>query len=284
MHCRGSEPVVCISNDGADRAPNAGIGETTSKEVQTTVSEILRIIEVSQNVAHAVSREWETKNGQTHRAKYEGRRCSPSHIQRIHESLLVLHQQMVVVRGRDHRKETRTDRVVHILDSFGYVYRQNGEVLDLDNLPEGEEKINISSDDRPVFQIKKRPGNPIGKPSGVLFRLNTELAEELSGKRGTIGFTIFAQKVFRLFQEHNRNPATIRLILLILRQTSTNFVRNLRPALLGLGFDVTHPKRAANQCTATLERLRTATVINHFDVDRTNNKLSVEVNRNWYQQ
>lgn len=258
--------------------------KSPEREVRTTVSEILRIIEVSRTVAHAVEREWETARGDKRQRKYSGRRFSPSHIQKIHEVLLVLHKQTVIIRSRGSRKKVFTDRVVHILDSFGYVYKQNGEILDLDDLPPGSQKINISTDDRPVYRIHNvtGEGKAYHRPSGVLFRLNTELAQELSGEKHTIKFTIIAGKVFGLFRHHMRSPAAICLILLILRQTNKNFVRKLSSALEGLGWDMTHPTRAAEQCAAALTHLRDAGLVTSFDVDQVNEKLQIEVNREWY--
>ncbi len=152
------------------------------REVRTTVRDILHIIDVSRHVAHAVDREWETKAGQKRKRKYHAKRFSPAHIQRVHEALLVLHNQTVVVRSQRSRNGMVTDRIVHILDSFGYVHERDGEVVDLDSLPADREKFNIGSDDRPVYRVGRHSNGKAmyDRTSGVVFRLNTELANELS--------------------------------------------------------------------------------------------------------
>ena len=254
-----------------------------SREVRTSVSKILHILEVSNNVAHAVDREWETTAGEKRRRKYSGRRFSPTHIQKVHDALLTLHQQTVVIRTANKQRAEVSDRIVHVLDLFGYVYERDGEVLDLDDVPPGH-KVNVGTEDRPVFRIRKLTGqgNPYDRPSGVLFRLNTELSHELIKKKGTIGHTLIARKVFGLFRQHMCCPAAIRLILLVLRQTDKKFTRHLGPAIEGLGWDITHPKRAAIQCEDTLLCLQAEGLVVNFDLDQVNDKLRIEVNREWY--
>lgn len=253
------------------------------REVRTTVTGILKIIEVGRHVAHAVDRQWETKAGQTRKRRYCNERFSPAHIQRVHKALLVLHEQTVVVRSRRNRRGAVTDRVVHILDSFGYVHERDGEIVDLDSLPPDRQKFNIGSKDRPVYRIGRQDNGKekYDRTSGVLFRLNTELAHELSKRRGTIGFSVIAGKVFGVFRQHMRNPTMIRLILLILRQTDDSFVRKLGSQLAGLGWDMSHPCRAARQCETALANLKESGLVIRYDVDRANDRLFVKVNREW---
>lgn len=254
------------------------------REVRTSVAGILKIIEVSRHVAHAVDREWGTKSGQKRKQKYHNRRFSPAHVERVHEALLVLHEQTVAIRSTGGQKGTVTDRVVHILDSFGYVHQRDGEIVDLDSLLPDQEKINIGSEERPVYRIGRQDSGKsrYERTSGVLFRLNTELAHELSRKRGTIGFTLIAGKVFGVLRQHMRSPAMIRLILLILRQTDDNFIRRLAPQLAGLGWDLSHPRRAARQCETALADLKATGLVLGYTVDHVNDRLSVAVNRDWY--
>jgi len=252
-----------------------------------TVSEILHIIEVSENVAHAVTREWETVKGEKRQRTYPARRFSPKHIQKIHDTLLTLHDRKVVIRRNSKQRREVADRIVHILDSFGYVYKCDGEMLDLDDLPPGNHKFNIGTEDRPVFRVCKTTGakKSFRRPIGVLFRLNGELADELTNKKkGTIGYTLFARKVFGLLRQHIRHPAAIRLILLILRQTDKEFTRNIGPASEGLGWDVTHPKRAAAECEKILLSLKGEGLVVDFDLDPGKGKLWVKINRGWYRE
>jgi hypothetical protein len=253
-------------------------------EVRTTESELLNILEVSRRVGHVVDRQWETTSGVTKRKRYAARRRSPKHFQLIHQALLALHQTSVIIRRKDRRQWT--DRVVHVLDSFGYVYERGGKVLDLHNLPQGKEKINIGTDDRPVWRIVQNTDcERADRPSGILFRLNTELANEMKGERGTIGYTLIARKVFPLFKTYMKTPAAIRLIILILRQRKPVFSRLLRKTFDELGFDNTHPQRGVEHLTSVLTRLKMEGLINTFEIgDLEDGRLVIDVNRNWYQE
>jgi len=91
----------------------------------------------------------------------------------------------VVVRRRDGKGQRLDDRQVHLLDMFGYSYRSDGRELDLDDLPEDRQKVNVGTQDRPVYRIRRQTddGDPYDHPSGIVFRLNTELAQELAKTR-----------------------------------------------------------------------------------------------------
>jgi hypothetical protein len=257
-----------------------------SKEVRTTVSEILHIIEVSHNVAHAVDREWEKASGEKRTKRYACWRYSPKHLQQVHKALLVLHRQSVVIQRRDPKTNHRIeDRIVHILDAFGYTYERDGQRLDLDDLPPGVKKVNVGTKERPVYKVLKgsSTGSCYDRPTGILFRLNSDLANELRNGQGTIRFTLVAGKVFNLFKEHMRNPAAIRLIILILRQTGETFNRQVGQTINDLGWDPTHPQRAVDQLAAVLMRLKASKLIHRFTIDPQTNILSIVVNRGWYQ-
>jgi hypothetical protein len=90
-------------------------------------------------------------------------------------------------------------------------------------------------------------------------------------------------RVFDLFRELVKNPASLRLLVLVLRQTDTNFTRILSPLLNNLGWDVTHPTRAVAQLEQALERLRSLDVVQGFTIDRASDRVSITVNRGWFQ-
>lgn len=257
------------------------------KEVRTTLSKILQIIEVSRRVTHAVEREWETVDGEVRQIEYEYQRHSPKHFHLANQALLTLHQKSVTVQKR--KGETKfASCTVHILDSFGYVYEWNGQTLDVDDLPSDAERHNVGSTERPVWRVRlpKEDGETYDRPRGVLFRLNTELADELSKTRNkdSIGFTLVAGKVFGLLREFMRQPWAIRLILLILRQTGTSFTRKYDQMLQDLGLDQSHPARAAVQLATALARLQELGLITGFNIDLEADRAQFEVNREWYRQ
>jgi hypothetical protein len=257
------------------------------REVRTTISKLLEIIEVSKQVALAVDREWQTANGESRKKRYKTHRYSPKHLRMIHEALLALHGKTVLVQQWDvQRRHKVADRFAHILDSFGYAYERGGRLLDLDDLPPGNQKVNVGTEDRPVWRVRQQTmnGDRFERPTGILFRLSTELADELCNKKGTIGFTVLAHQVFRIFKQFMRNPAALRLILLILRQTGDDFNRRLAQAVDDLGFDVTHPTRAVEQLGYVLATLQKLEIIKEFMIDVEGDQLRVQVNRQWYSQ
>jgi hypothetical protein len=260
------------------------------KEVTMRLSEILEIVEVSKQVAHAVNREWETGEGETTKRRYQCQRFSPRYLQQVHEALLALFDTSVVVQRLDRNRRHRFDeRHTHLLDMFGYTYQRDGKVLDLDdpgNLPAGAKKVNVGSEERPVWRLhlQAENGGRYDRPCGIVFRLSTELVDELVGKQGTMGFTIMARKVFKLFKQYMRNPAVIRLIILILRQTGQDFSRGLRQLLDSLGFDPTHPVRAIDHLEQALTELQQLQVIAGFTVDSASDKLGVVRNTNWHRE
>jgi len=255
------------------------------KEVRLKVSDILEIIKVGKTVDQAVDRSWTNRDGAERRGQYKCRRYSPRHLKLVHDALLALHDQSVAIRSYDPRSDRRVeDRIVHVLDSFGYSYEVGGRAVDVDELPAGREKVNMGTEEWPVWRIRRAAsdGGRYDRPAGILFRLNTELAHELQGRRGTISFTLFAIRVFDLFREFMATPAAIRLLVLVLRQTGGGFTRTLSQLLDDLGWDVSHPSRAIEQLTASLERLASFRVVTDFVVDREADRLVITLNRDWY--
>jgi hypothetical protein len=239
------------------------------REVRTKASKILEIIEVSRTVAHAVDREWTTGGGEEQRKHYTARRFSPSHLQRLHAALLDLHSRTVVVRrtgrGRNARQE---DRIVHIVDMFGYSYKANGRELDVHDLPQGRTRVNVGTPERPVWRVRRRRGEEEvdEKPAGIMFRLSKELADEIAGVRGTINFTLLARRVFAVLRAFRRDPAAIRLVLLTFRQRGGEFTRRLGRLLADLGWDPSHRTRAEGRLEATLKTMKEMRLIEGYEM------------------
>jgi hypothetical protein len=115
----------------------------------------------------------------------------------------------------------------------------------------------------------------------VFFRLNVELAQEILRRKGTICFSIFSGAVFGLFRRFAKNPARIRLSILILRQTAPEFRRCLRAMAEDLGFDMTHWRRALADLEAALEELQDVGLVQGFAIDEPSDRITVEINREW---
>ncbi len=254
------------------------------KEVRLRLSQILEIIEVGKNVAHTVDREW-VGNGEQQTKRYKTRRFSPTHRSEIHKAMLSLHNESVVIRRYVKKNQQREERIVHVLDMFGYRYVHDGEAVDVDNLPEEFQKINVGTENRPVWRLRRRTnrGTWCDRPSEIVFRLNKDLAEELAKKRGSLGFTLLARKIFGLLRQHIRSPAAIRLIMLIARQTAPEFTRrSLRQVMGELGFNTEHPARGLAHLNETLAQLREAGFIESFCADQAGDRLTIQRNSDWY--
>lgn len=129
------------------------------KEVRVKVRDILEIARVSKNVKHAVERRWTTGDGQERRKRYcyQHSRYSPKHMRQIHDTLLALHNQSVAIHYLDPKSGRKLeDRIVHILDSFGYCYQVDGRPVDVDDLPPGRDRVNIGTESRPVWRVRRR--------------------------------------------------------------------------------------------------------------------------------
>lgn len=255
------------------------------KEVRLKVRDILEIIRISKSVKHAVEREWRTTGGEVRRKRYTASRYSPKHMEQVHGALLALHEQSVAIHYVNPNTGRKVkDHIVHLLDSFGYCYRANGQQLDMDDLPPDRGRVNIGTEDRPVWKICRRTlnGEQYERPTAVTFRINRELAREITKGKDTIGFTLFAHRVFDLFREFANNPAAIRLVVLTLRQTNAEFVRCLTPMLDELGFDVSHLDRAIEQLERVLSRLHRDELVTAFNIDRDADRINVAVNREWF--
>jgi hypothetical protein len=259
--------------------------KSPQKQVKMRLSEILQIIEVSKQVTLAVDREWQTEDGATKKRRYQCKRFSPKHLRQVHDALLTLYNTSVRIQ-RWNKEKQRLDQQVHILDTFGYVYENGGKALDMDDLPPDREKVNVGTDERPVWRLRRQTenGGRFDRPTGIVFRLNAELANELSKQQGTLGFTLIACKVFAIFKQYMKRPAMIRLIMLVLRQTGPDFRRNLQQLVADLGFDATHPVRAAEDLGRALAELQQLRLVTSFTMDTSNDKLAVVCNRDWHRE
>src|SRR5262249_32441430 len=162
-------------------------------EVRIKIRDVLEIIQVGKSANHAVERHW-TTGGVERRRRYAARRYSPKHLEQVHDALLALYEQSVAIQSIDRETGRKIkDRLVHLLDCFGYHYEANGQALDVDDLPADREKVNIGTVDRPLWRVRRRTeaGDRFERPAAILFRVNKELAQEIQRRKGTIGFTLF---------------------------------------------------------------------------------------------
>jgi hypothetical protein len=256
-----------------------------TREVCARPSDILEIVEVGKKVAHAVDRTWNTAAGEVRSKSYQARRYNPKYWGMLHTALRKLHDQTVLVQRWDQKRHVKLeDRVVHLLDMFGYEYRQQGAPVDIDDPPPGVIKVNEGTDERPLWRLKEQTatGDRFQRPNGILFRLNSELAKELTGAKGTIGFTILARRVFGVLRTLSKDPSAIRLTLLILRQTAPLFQRSLEKLLQDLGWDPEHPTRALGQLEEALKGLQALGVIQAFTIDQEQHQVAITRNESWH--
>jgi hypothetical protein len=255
------------------------------RQVRTTPSRMLEIIQVGRSVAHAVHREWINADGEACQRFYSTNRYSPKHMAMIQDALHRMFNRTVHIQRRDPKSNAAlSDLSVHILDAFGYGYEQDGHPVDLYDLPPDTQKVNIASEERPIWRLLKHTdtGTRTCRAKYIYFRLNAEMARELRGERGTICSTQFARKIFSLFRRHMNSPAMLRLIILILRQTQASFTRHLRQLLVDLGFaDATHPQRATQHLRDALDTLICERVIAANHVDAVADRVEITIDTNW---
>ena len=250
-------------------------------EVETKISQIAEIIEVGRNAEHAVKRDWPTAAG-IHRCEvYTTKRHSPTQIRQINDALVSLFNQSVVIPRKPTNGRGHTERTVHILDMFGYRYRDNDRVLDIDDLPAGKTKVNTNTDERAVWRVQEAEGR-LARPTGVYFRLNSELARELMSERGTIGFTVLARRVFGVLRELRDSPAATRLLMTILRQWGERFTRHLTGLLTNLGW-TDHPKRAVQRLSQALGQLKATGIVVDYTIDQDTDQVTVGWNKKWWE-
>jgi len=257
-----------------------------NRDVYTSVSKILEIIEVGRNVAQTVDRKWTNADGTTQVRTYESTRYSPRTRERIQDALIRLHDRKVQIQRWEGKKpRNHQDRCVHVLEMFGFIYEREGEQLDVDDLPRSLARANRGSDERPVWRIVEtdEDGNDIElRATGIVFRVSKELGEELRGKNGTVKFTLVARRIFGLLRRFACQPTAIRLLLTVVRQTDAQFRRRLTKLLNDLGFDRSHPKRSQNELTNILDELVESGIVKQYKLDPTTDRLSVTRNPDWY--
>jgi hypothetical protein len=256
-----------------------------AREVRARPSDILEMIEVGKRVAHAVDREWATAAGALRRRRYRARRYSPRQLEHVHEALLALHDQKVTIQRWDPRAGVKLeDRTVHLLDMFGYAYERGGRAGDVDDLPPDRVKVNVGTPERPVWRLRRQTvvGERDERPSGILFRLNAELARELAGVKGSIHFTLLARQVFGVLRLFCRDAGAIRLLLLVLRQTAAEFRRPLDGLLDDMGWAPGHPARALARLEKVLCKLRELAIVTAFEIDRERGQVLISRNVDWH--
>jgi hypothetical protein len=256
-------------------------------EVRARPSDILEIIEVGKSVEKEVSRTWQTADGRERRRPYKYRGYKPKHFQQIHAALLTLFNQTVELERRDAKRGTRLEgRVVHLLDMFGYTYQHDVRQVDLDDLADDQARVNVGTAERPVWRLRRRTadGEQDERPTGILFRLNADLAQEVLGAPGTIKFTHMARRVFSVLRHFSHNAKAMRLLLLVLRQTSDGFERKLVNCLEGLTWDPEHPARSLQELEDALRKLQELKVVTAFEVNPDQDLLRIEWNRDWYKE
>ena len=256
-----------------------------SQEVRLPVSRILDIITVGSQVSHVVEREWELQSGRKQKRRYSSRRPSPQQRERIHTALLSLFRRTVEVVTYDPRTKRRLEsRTGHILDTFGYDYRVDGERIDVDSLLPNYSRVNVGTAERPVWRVQTQRGEELvsARPSGVYFRIGKLLANEIAKVPGTWKFTLLARGVFAVFREFSRQPNAIRLTLLTFRQTQSSYTRRLEETLVELGWDLSHRERAIRECEQILTRLRDRKIVRDWELDPSTNRMRIDWVRDWY--
>ncbi len=219
------------------------------KEVTVPATRILEITHAAQDIENRLS----GKSG-----------FHSKHFADVGDAMVALYTTELQVRTVRHRRKGKRSkgiketeyRWIHFLDTFKYVYvTGSGTEENLDLLPDIA-KVNISkSGDRAVYKL--RDGR---RPTRIGFRLNTELAMELT-RRGQR--TTFYGAVFELLRKLADNPGAIRTALWVIAHRDllikTNRTWLWEHLIAGVG-NRTRAEREA-RVSAVLEKLQRNGVI-----------------------
>lgn len=236
-------------------------------EVITNVTTVLEIVQLARSIRKDFTNKWKRKDGTVMANTTTAMVFPPTSFNAVHEAMVALHdtplQIETVTFQRTNRKSKATKRVVklwaHFLDSFRYVYEEDGRELDIDLEPSIVRRSINADAGRPVYQLTDRR-----RPRAIGFRINTELAREVAG--GGRRYTIFAKDVFAILRELHHDPGAMRFALWVISQRDRDIKRS-RPRLfddlLQTGQHLTVQERET-RLEVVLTRLRALGVIESY--------------------
>jgi hypothetical protein len=252
--------------------------------VEVKFTDLLSLLQFNKSCSHKVYGHALAPLGD--RVAYSTGRFSPKLVEAIKSSIERLFQAKCVT----FRKvgKTTEERHTHLFESYGFVYGDGTDPLDLDCLPDNLEKINTcDSCPRPIYKVRYLSTGKLKPSTKFFFHLHNSLVEELKGGRCTYKFTKLSVKIFSLLGRLGRERSTVRTLLLILRQTRTDgvFARsNLKGTLSALGFDSSHFSDSCGQLIRLLSKLVDEGVVVNFNVDTEKNRVEITQNKNWYKE
>ena len=252
--------------------------------VEVKFASLLSLLQFSKSCSHKVFSHALVPLGK--REVYSTSRFSPKLVAGIKSSIEQLFQAKCV----SFRRVVKAveEKHTHLFESYGFVYEDDDNVLDLDDLPFGLEKINTCvSCPRPVYKLRYVLSGKLKPSTKFFFHLHSSLVEELKGGRCTYKFTKLSVKIFSLLGRLGRERSTVRTLLLILRQVCKDgvFVRcDLKNTLGALGFDSSHFSDSCRRLERLLSKLVDEGIVVSFDVDTKNNRLEITQNKNWYKE
>ena len=252
--------------------------------VEVKFASLLSLLQFSKSCSHKVFSHALIPPGR--RAEYSTGRFSPKLVEAIKSSIERLFQAKCV----SFRRVVKAveEKHTHLFESYGFVYGDGTDPLDLDCLPDNLEKINTcDSCPRPIYKVRYLSTGKLKPSTKFFFHLHNSLVEELKGGRCTYKFTKLSVKIFSLLGRLGRERSTVRTLLLILRQTRKDgfFVRsNLKGTLSALGFDSSHFSESCRRLDRLLSKLIDEGIVVSFNVDTENNRLEITQNKNWYQE
>ena len=252
--------------------------------VEVKFASLLSLLQFSKSCSHKVFSHALIPPGR--RAEYSTGRFSPKLVEAIKSSIERLFQAKCV----SFRRVVKAveEKHTHLFESYGFVYEDEDNVLDLDDLPSGLEKINTcDSCPRPVYKLRYLLSGKLKPSTKFFFHLHNSLVEELKGVRCTYKFTKLSVKIFSLLGRLGRERSTVRTLLLILRQVCKDgvFVRcDLKNTLGALGFDSSHFSDSCRRLERLLSKLVDEGIVVSSNVDTKNNRLEIKQNKNWYKE
>jgi len=257
--------------------------------IQTTPTELLRIMEFSQEAAAEPG----------HYPTY-----SSDQYQLINESLDLLFTTEIqnitkgpwkryhpkdenekVKKDKKDKKNKKSDEYTfvfrgHVLSNFTIIYPP--EVTPAENLPEDEVE-NISRSES--GSIKKRKEGP--RPIGIELQLDPRLIRGLTGHPDNIGTTSIPFDVFKIRKAYPKNRSLHRLLFYVLRTTEQTLInQDLDKLINRLGLDTRRVGRTRKDVLTGFQILKDTGVIFEFRVNTEDTsgkvKFSFIKSKDWY--
>ena len=126
----------------------------------------------------------------------------------------------------------------------------------------------------PIWKLKDGP-----RPSGIEYRLASDLVRGLTGDDPNIGATTLPFKIFSFRRDFQKSAASTNLLFWVCRQLAPTMSRTLEGLAAELNLDPDRPARAYEAIDQGFELLKRTGVVNDFKVE--DQAVTFHKNQSW---